>query len=133
MKLAARRRGLLENLKKLKRNKRVTFFTKKPGRGKGSGKQQEDLMDIVKINIGIMVPNRGHLRRVRGKSLAVNVPKKYNDKHGSTGWGGEAQSTLKRYSYGTDFVTTASAFFLFILALTYSTLPSQAANFQLLS
>ena len=119
MKLAARRRGLLENLKKLKRNKRVTFFTKKPGRGKGSGKQQEDLSDIVEINIGIMVPHSGHLKRVRGRSLTVNVPEKYNSKDDSRGWGGEAQSTLKRYSSGTGFVTAASAFFL----------PSPAANF----
>ena len=37
--------------------------------------QQEDLSDTVKINIGIMVPDSGQLRRVRGKSLTVNVPK----------------------------------------------------------
>ena len=71
MKAAARRRGLLENLKKLKGNKQVTFFRKKPGRGKGNGKQKEDLSDIVKIDIGIMVPDSGHLKRVRGKSLTV--------------------------------------------------------------
>ena len=133
MKAAARRRGLLENFKKLKRNKQVTFFRKKPGRGKGNGKQQEDLSDIVKINIGIMVPDSGHLKRVRGKSLTVNVPRKYNSKHDSRGWGGEAQSTRKRYSHGTDFVTTASAFYLFILALNFSTLPSPAANFLWIS
>ena len=52
-----------------------TFFRKKPGREKGSGKQQEDLSDIVKINIGIMVPDSSQLRRVRGKSVTVNVPK----------------------------------------------------------
>ena len=45
----------------------------------------------------------------------------------------KAQSTLKRYSYGTDFLTVASAFYLFILALNYTTLPSPAANFLLLS
>ena len=83
MKPAARRRGLRDNLKKLKRNKRVTFITKKPGRGIGSGKKQEDLSDIVEINIGIMVPHSGHLKRVRGRSLTVNVPKKYNSKHDS--------------------------------------------------
>ena len=116
MKLAARRRGLRENLKKLKRNKRVTFITKKPSRGIGSGKQQEDLSDIVEINIGIMVPHSGHLKRVQGRSLTENLPKKYNSRHDSRSWGGEAQSTLKRYSYGTDFVTTASAFYLFTLA-----------------
>ena len=37
-----------------------------------------------------MVPDSGHLRRVRGKSLTVNVPKKYNGKHGSRGYGGES-------------------------------------------
>ena len=126
MKAAARRRGLLENLKKLKGNKQVTFFRKKPGRGKGNGKQKEDLSDIVKIDIGIMVPDSGHLKRVRGKSLTVNVPRKYNSKH-------EAQSTRKRYSHGTDFVNTASAFYLFILALNFSTLPSPAADFLWLS
>ena len=36
-----------------------------------SFKQQEDLSDIVKINIGVMVPDSGQLRRVRGKSLTV--------------------------------------------------------------
>ena len=132
MKLAARRRGLLENLKKLKRSKRVTFFTKKPSRGKGSGKQQEDLMDIVKIKVSVLW-YRIAVRRVRGKNLTVNVPKKYNGKHGSRGYGGESSKHQSRYSYGTDFLTTASAFYLFILALNYTTLPSPAANFLLLS
>ena len=58
-----------------KAKQRATFFRKKPGTGKGSGKQQEDLSDIVKIYIGVMVPDTGQLRRVRGKSLTVNVPK----------------------------------------------------------
>ena len=64
-----------KEFKETKEKQRATFFRKKPGRGKGSGKQQEDLSDIVKINIGIMVPDSGQLRRVRGKSLTVNVPK----------------------------------------------------------
>ena len=75
MKPAGRRICLLKNLKKRKRNNGPRFFRKKPSRGKGSGKQQEDLSDIVKINIGIMVPDSSQLRRVRGKSLTVNVPK----------------------------------------------------------
>ena len=64
-----------KEFKEMKEKQWATFFRKKPGRVKGSGKQQEDLSDIVKINIGIMVPDRGQLRRVRGKSLTVNVPK----------------------------------------------------------
>ena len=59
----------------MKEKQRATFFRKKPGRAKGSGKQQEDLRNIVKINIGIMVPDSGQLRRVRGKRLTINVPK----------------------------------------------------------
>ena len=95
MKLAARRRGLLENLKKLKRSKRVTFFTKKPSRGKGSGKQQENLMDIVKIKVSVLW-YRIAVRRVRGKNLTVNVPKKYNGKHGSRGYGGESSKHTQK-------------------------------------
>ena len=53
----------IKEFKETKEKQRATFFRKKPGRGKGSGKQQEDLTDIVKINIGIMVPDSG-LRRV---------------------------------------------------------------------
>ena len=64
-----------KEFKETKEKQRATFFKKKPGRGKGSDKQQEDLSDVVKINIGIMVPDSGQLRRVRGKSLTVNVPK----------------------------------------------------------
>ena len=64
-----------KEFKETKEKQRVTFFRKKPGRGKGSGKQQEDLNDTVKINIGIMVPDSVQLRRVRGKSLTVKVPK----------------------------------------------------------
>ena len=64
-----------KEFKETKEKQWATFFRKKRGRGKGSGKQQEDLSDIVKINIGIMVPDSGQLRRVRGKSLTVNVPK----------------------------------------------------------
>ena len=52
-----------KEFKETKEKQRATFFRKKPGRGKGSGKQQGDLSDIVKINIGIMVPDSG-LRRV---------------------------------------------------------------------
>ena len=52
-----------KEFKETKEKQWATFFRKKPGRGKGSGKQQEDLTDIVKINIGIMVPDSG-LRRV---------------------------------------------------------------------
>ena len=64
-----------KEFKETKEKQRATLFTKKPGKGKGSGKQQEDLSDIVKIKIGIMVPDSGQLRRVGGKSLTVNVPK----------------------------------------------------------
>ena len=64
-----------KEFKETKEKQRGTFFRKKPGRGKGSGKQQEDLNDTVKINIGIMVPDSVQLRRVRGKSLTVKVPK----------------------------------------------------------
>ena len=64
-----------KEFKEMKEKQWATFFRKKPGRVKGSGKQQEDLSDIVKINIGIMVPDSGQLRRVHGKSLTVNVPK----------------------------------------------------------
>ena len=53
-------------------------------------------MDIVKINIGIMVPDSGHLRRVRGKNLTVNVPKKYNGKHGSRGYEGESSKHTQK-------------------------------------
>ena len=84
-----------KEFKERKEKQRATFFRKKPGRGKRSGKQQEDLSDIVKINIGIMVPDSGQLRRVRGKSLTVNVPK--NATASMLLEGGEAQSTLKRY------------------------------------
>ena len=52
--------------KETKEKQRATFSRKKPGRGKVSGKQQEDLSDIGKIKIGIMVPDSGQLRRVRG-------------------------------------------------------------------
>ena len=45
-----------KEFKETKEKQRATFFGKKPGRGKGSGKQQEDLSDIVKINMGIRVP-----------------------------------------------------------------------------
>ena len=71
-----------KEFKETKEKQRATFFRKKPGRGKGSGKQQEDLNDTVKINIGIMVPVSVQLRRVRGKSLTVKVPK-----NASRGWG----------------------------------------------
>ena len=64
-----------KEFKETKEKQWATFFRKKPGREKGSGKQQEDLSDIVKINIGIMVPDSSQLRRVRGKSFTVNVPK----------------------------------------------------------
>ena len=64
-----------KEFKETKEKQRATFFRKKPSRGKGSGKQQEDLSDTVKINIGIMVPDSVQLRRVRGKSLTVKVPK----------------------------------------------------------
>lgn len=64
-----------KEFKETKQKKQAMFLRKKPGKGKGSGKQQEDLSDIVKINIGIMVPDSGQLRRVREKSLTVNVPK----------------------------------------------------------
>ena len=63
-----------KEFKETKEKQRATFFRKKPGRGKGSGKQQEDLND-TKITIGIMVPDSVQLRRVRGKSLTVKVPK----------------------------------------------------------
>ena len=58
-----------------KEKQRATFFRKKPGKEKGCGKQQEDLSDTVKINTGLMVLDSGELRRVREKSLTVNVPK----------------------------------------------------------
>ena len=67
MKPVARRLCLLI----IERNERETtshVFRKKPGKAKGSTKQQEDLSDIVKNYIGIMVPDSGKLRRVRGKS-----------------------------------------------------------------
>ena len=64
-----------KEFKETKEKQWATFFRKKPGREKGSGKQQEDLSDIVKINISIMVLDSGQLRRVRGKSLTVNIPK----------------------------------------------------------
>ena len=48
-----------KQFKETKEKQRATFFRKKPGRGKGNGKQQEDLSDIVKINSGIMVPDSG--------------------------------------------------------------------------
>ena len=64
-----------KEFKETKERQGATFFRKKPCRGKGSGKQQEDLSDIVKINIGIMVPDSGQLERVRGKCLTVNGPK----------------------------------------------------------
>ena len=57
-----------KEFKEMKEKQRATFLRKKRGRGKGSGKQQEDLSDIVKINIGIMVPDSGQLRRVQGKA-----------------------------------------------------------------
>ena len=53
-----------KEFKETKEKQWATFFRKKRGRGKGSGKQQEDLSDIVKINIGIMVPDSGQLGRV---------------------------------------------------------------------
>ena len=64
-----------KELKETKEKQRATFFRKKPGRGRGNGKQQEDLSETVKINIGIMVPDSVQLKRVRGKSLTVKVPK----------------------------------------------------------
>ena len=64
-----------KEFKETKEKQWATIFRKKPGRVKGSGKQQEDLSDIVKINIGIMVLDSSQLRRVQGKSLTVNVPK----------------------------------------------------------
>ena len=36
-----------KEFKETKEKQRATFFRKKPGRGKGSGKQKEDLSDIV--------------------------------------------------------------------------------------
>ena len=50
-------------------------FQKETWQRKRERQQQEDLSDTVKINIGIMVPDSGQLRRVQGKSLTVNVPK----------------------------------------------------------
>ena len=63
-----------KEFKETKEKQWASFFRKIRGRGKGSGKQ-EDLSDIVKINIGIMVPDSSQLRRVQGKSLTANVPK----------------------------------------------------------
>ena len=40
-----------KEFKETKEKQRATFFRKQPGREKESGKQQEDLRAIVKINI----------------------------------------------------------------------------------
>ena len=75
-----------KEFKETKEKQRATFFRKEPGRGKGSGKQQEDLSDTVKINIGIMVPDSSAKESAR-KKLNSKGPEKCDSKHASRGWG----------------------------------------------